>query len=243
MRIDRFLSDMGIASRRESQAAARRGQILVDGVPIRDASRHIDPTVQTVSYAGRQITYRRYTYVMLNKPQGYVSATEDGRLPVVTELLPEEYRRLSLFPVGRLDRDTVGLMLLTDHGALAHTLLSPRHHVEKEYTFVSERPLSPGAEDSFAAGVTLADGTLCRPAHLTLAPDRTAGRVVLTEGKYHQIKRMVAALGGCVVSLERIRFDTLLLDATLARGACRPLTQQEIAALLSHLPGAGTADS
>ena len=131
MRIDKFISEMGLASRKEAAIAAKRGQLLVDGIPEKDTSKHIDPERQRVTFIGREVLYRRYTYVMLNKPEGYVSATEDSRLPVVTELLPDELRKQELFPMGRLDRDTVGLMILTNNGALSHTLLSPRRHVEK----------------------------------------------------------------------------------------------------------------
>ena len=125
---------MGIASRRESAAAAKRGQITVDGVVVRDPSKHIDPERVSLTYMGRVISYQKYVYVMLNKPEGYVSATEDSRLPVVTELLSDELKRMELFPVGRLDRDTVGLMILTNNGQLAHSVLSPKHHVAKEHT-------------------------------------------------------------------------------------------------------------
>ena len=125
MRIDRFLSDAGVATRRESQKAARQGLVIVDGRAVKDLSEHIDPERARVYFAGREIVYRKFTYIMLNKPEGYVSATEDSKLPVVTELLSDELRRLELFPVGRLDRDTVGLMILTNDGQSAHTLLSP----------------------------------------------------------------------------------------------------------------------
>ena len=234
MRIDKFLSDMGVATRRESAAAAKRGAILIDGVAVRDASRHIDPERQTVSYMGRVIGYRRYVYVMLNKPEGYVSATEDSRLPVVTELLSDELQRMELFPVGRLDRDTTGLMILTNNGQLAHRLLSPKHHVEKEYRFSCAEPLPIGAEARFAERITLADGYECKEARLVCDPDRLGGFITLTEGKYHQIKRMIASLGNAVTRLERVRFAEIPLDTALSRGEWRYLTDSEEAALLSH---------
>ena len=164
----------------------------------------------------------------LNKPTGYVSATEDGRLPVVTELLPEELQKRGLFPVGRLDRDTVGLMLLTNDGALAHTVLSPRHHVEKEYFFTAAEPMRAGVEDEFRDGVTLADGYECKSAVIRLSPDRMSGVITLTEGKYHQIKRMVGASDNRVTSLERISFAGIPLDRSLERGQWRYLTDGEI---------------
>ena len=231
MRIDRFLSDMGIASRRESAAAAKRGMIMVDGVAVRDAAKHIDPETQTVTYMGRRIEYSRYVYVMLNKPEGYVSATEDSRLPVVTELLSDELRRMELFPVGRLDRDTVGLMILTNNGPLAHSLLSPKHHVEKEYYFKCAEPLVEGAEQRFLDRVTLADGYECKEATLIPDADRMGGYIILTEGKYHQIKRMIASLNNAVTFLERTKFATIPLDRTLSRGEWRMLTADEVAIL------------
>lgn len=234
MRIDRFLSDMGISSRKESAIAAKRGGILVNGTPVKDASKHIDPDRDVVTYLGREIKYQKYVWVMLNKPEGYVSATEDSRLPVVTELLSDELQRMELFPVGRLDRDTVGLMLLTNNGNLAHTLLSPKHHVTKEYYFKSAEPLAADAETRFRERITLADGYECKEAELVSDPDRMGGVITLTEGKYHQIKRMVAATDNAVTYLERISFAGIPLDRTLARGEWRMLTDEEIKLLEDH---------
>ncbi|MBR3680634.1 MAG: rRNA pseudouridine synthase [Clostridia bacterium] len=231
MRIDKLISEMGIASRKESSLAAKRGMILVNGTPVRDASTHVDPERDTVEYAGRKINYGKFVYVMLNKPAGYVSATEDSRLPVVTSLLPEELQKRELFPVGRLDRDTVGLMILTNDGALAHTLLSPKHHVEKEYYFTADEPMREGVESEFSDGVTLADGYECKSAVIVLDPDRRGGKITLTEGKYHQIKRMVAACDNRVTYLERISFAGIPLDPTLKRGTWRYLTDGEISLL------------
>jgi 16S rRNA pseudouridine516 synthase len=231
MRVDKFLSVMGIASRREAAAAAKSGMILVDGVPMRDASKHIDPENQRVVYMGREILYRRYTYVMLNKPEGYVSATEDSKLPVVTELLSDELQRMELFPVGRLDRDTVGLMLLTNNGPLAHTLLSPKHHVKKVYSFALSNPLPVGCEQVFSTGVTLGDGYECKSAELALDEGRCSGKITLTEGKYHQIKRMMASFGSKVTFLKRESFAGIPLDRGLAPGEWRYLTAEEIKSL------------
>ena len=234
MRIDKLLSDMGIATRRESAAFAKRGLILVDGVPVKNASVHVNPEVQTISLNGRVIEYRKYTYIMLNKPCGYVSATEDSKLPVVTDLLSDELRRMELFPVGRLDRDTTGLMILTNNGALAHSLLTPRRHVSKEYFFTSAVPMAEGVEERFLGGVTLADGYECKSAVIDLAPDRLSGVITLTEGKYHQIKRMVASTDNRVTSLRRISFAGIPLDESLGAGEYRMLTADEVALLESH---------
>lgn len=234
MRIDKLLSEMGVASRRECAAAAKSGQVLVDGVPVKDSARHVDPEKQKIIFRGREIAYEKYVYVMLNKPEGYVSATEDTRLPVVTALLSEELQKRELFPVGRLDRDTVGLMILTNNGPLAHSLLSPKHHVEKEYRFTSAAPMCPGVEELFKDGVTLKDGYECKSAKIILDSDRMGGVITLTEGKYHQIKRMVASTDNRVVTLERISFGGIPLDKNLARGEWRYLTEGEIAKLENH---------
>ena len=231
MRIDKFISESGIASRKEATRAARTGQVIVNGIAVKDLSKHIDPKSARVVYAGREIIYRRFTYIMLNKPEGYVSATEDSRLPVVTELLSDELRRLELFPVGRLDRDTVGLMILTNNGPLAHALLSPKHHVEKRYFFTAAEPLIAGAEEHFKNGVTLADGYECKSAVLSLSADRLSGEITLTEGKYHQTKRMIASTSNRVTSLERISFGNIELDRSLSRGEYRFLTPEEIYAI------------
>ena len=231
MRIDKLLSEMGIATRRESAATARAGGVTVNGDVVKDLSRHINPEVDTVCYRGRAVEYNRFVYIMLNKPEGYVSATEDSRLPVVTELLDAELRKMELFPVGRLDRDTTGLMILTNNGPLAHRVLSPKHHVPKVYRFSAAEPMAEGVEEKFRDGVTLADGYECKSAVIELDTDRMGGFITLTEGKYHQIKRMVASTHNRVVTLERISFGGIELDTALARGEYRLLTADEIAQL------------
>ena len=231
VRIDKFLSEQGIASRKEAAKAAKGGGVLVNGIPVKDLSTHIDPKNAQVVYLGRKVEYQQFIYVMLNKPEGYVSATDDKSLPYVTKLLPEELQKRELFPVGRLDRDTVGLMILTNNGQLAHSLLSPKHHVEKEYYFTAKVPMREGVEREFENGVTLADGYECKSAKIILDEDRMGGIITLTEGKYHQIKRMVAASDNRVMSLERISFGGISLDTSLARGEWRYLTKEEITSL------------
>ena len=235
MRIDKLLSDMGLATRSEARAACKSGQILVDGAPVRDSSSHVDPERQSIVFRGREIAYRRYTYVMLNKPEGYVSATEDSKLPVVTELLDTELRKMELFPVGRLDKDTTGLMILTNNGPLAHRVLSPKHHVPKVYRFTAAEPMVEGVEEKFRDGVTLLDGYECKSAVIVLDEGRMGGLITLTEGKYHQIKRMVASTHNRVVTLERISFGDIELDTSLKRGEYRLLTKEEIASLEKHM--------
>lgn len=232
MRIDKFLSECGLASRKESARAAKSGGITVNGAVVKDTARHIDPEKDSVTFLGRAVEYHRFVYILLNKPGGYVSATEDKEHPFVTELLPEEYRKMGLFPVGRLDKDTLGLMLLTNDGKNAHALLSPKHHVEKEYRFTCKVPLAADAEAIFEKGITLGDGYECKSAVLVADADRMGGRITLTEGKYHQIKRMLGAIDNRILTLERIRFATLTLSPDMERGAWRMLEASEIDALL-----------
>ena len=234
MRIDKFLSEQGVASRKEAARAAKGGGVIVNGVAVKDLSAHIDENTATVIYLGKKIEYRKFIYVMLNKPEGYVSATDDKSLPYVTELLPEELRKRELFPVGRLDRDTVGLMILTNDGQTAHSLLSPKRHVEKKYYFTAKVPMREGVEEDFRDGITLADGYECKSAVIDLDPDRMGGVITLTEGKYHQIKRMVAAEDNRVMTLERISFGGIELDRSLARGEWRYLSEEEISLLIKQ---------
>ena len=233
MRIDKFLSECGLASRKEAAKAAKGGGITVNGAVVKDTSKHIDPEADVITFLGRTVQYSKFVYILLNKPEGYVSATEDKTHPFVTELLPEEYRRMGLFPVGRLDKDTLGLMLLTNDGQNAHRLLSPKHHVEKEYRFTCKVPLAPDAERIFAEGITLGDGYECKSAGLVADGDRLGGRITLTEGKYHQIKRMLGAIDNRILTLERIRFASITLPENLSRGEWRHLTKEEVAALLA----------
>lgn len=231
MRGDKFLTESGLLSRKEAAAAIRGGRVCVNGLPLRDPARHIDPAADQVTLDGEAVGYAPFIYYMLNKPEGYVSATEDGHLPTVVSLLPPQAQKRCPFPCGRLDRDTVGLMLLTDDGALAHRLLAPKSHVAKSYRFTCAEPLCAEAEALCAAGMTLGNGDLLRPAGLVCDGDRMGGVITLSEGKYHQIKRMAGALSNRIVTLERITFGPLALDPALPRGECRPLTDAEIAAL------------
>ena len=234
MRIDKFLSMQGIASRKEAAKAAKLGGVTVDGEVVRDLSKHINPDKASVCYMGEPVSYSEFVYIMLNKPEGYVSATDDKSLPFVTELLCERYRKMELFPVGRLDKDTVGLMILTNDGKSAHRLLSPRHHVEKKYYFEADEPLPQSIAEDFRCGVVLRDGYECKSADIELNPDLKSGFITLTEGKYHQIKRMIASFDNRVTYLERVSFGGITLDRDLARGEWRLLTEEETELLLSQ---------
>ena len=234
MRIDKFLSNMGISTRTESSKAARAGLILVNGAAVKKADAHIDPEKDEIIFCGRKIGYRKYTYILMNKPDGVVSATEHGKDKTVIDLLPEELQRLNLFPCGRLDKHTVGLVMLTDDGELAHRLLSPKHHVKKKYFFESKFPLTEDEISYLEKGATLEDGYITKPSEIELLEDGKSGYITLVEGKYHQIKRMLESVNNKITYLERITFGPLALDENLARGQWRFLTDEEIKKLEEH---------
>lgn len=229
MRLDKLLSGSGVASRRETARACRAGQITVNGVPATRPDQSVDESADAIVYCGQPVRYRKYIYLLLNKPDGYISATEDGNDPVVTELVPEEYRRMGIFPCGRLDKHTLGLMLLTNDGALSHRLLAPKSHVTKSYRFALQTVLPQEQIDLLEAGVDIG-GYRTKPCRIQMDTEST-GEISITEGKYHQIKRMMEAVGNKIVALERISFGPLSLDPNLPRGAWRELTGQEIEAL------------
>lgn len=232
MRLDKFLTETGTLSRSESKKAAKSGKIAVNGVTVSDTSLHIDPEKDTVSLNGETIIYRKFTYIMLNKPDGIVSATEDGNEKTVLDLLPDDLQKIGLFPCGRLDKNTLGLLLLTNNGPLAHAMLSPAHHVKKTYRFRCEKPLSPADVETLTRGVDIGEKSSTRPAAVSLSSP-TEGEITVTEGKYHQIKRMFTAIGNGIVYLERIAFADIPLDPSLARGEWRFLAPEEIAAIES----------
>lgn len=229
-RLDKIVASTGRWSRREVKNLVRQGRVLVDGVPARSAEEKADPETAEIVVNGEILTYRRFTWIMLNKPAGYLSATEDGKGATVLELLPPELQKQGLFPVGRLDKDTEGLLLLTNEGGLAHELLSPKYHVEKEYYVRVAGRLTEEDCRAFAAGMTLDDGLTCRPAGLEIlaAGEESEARVVLREGKFHQVKRMLAFRGKPVLYLERVRMGKLPLDTSLSRGEFRFLTDAEV---------------
>lgn len=231
MRLDKFLSITNTATRSEAGKAARGGRILVNGVACKDASGKIDPEKDTVVYCGEKVHYRKYTYIMLNKPQGYVSATEDNSDKTVLELLPEKLRGIGLFPCGRLDKNTLGLMLLTNNGELGHKLLAPKSHVSKTYGFSCETPLSQEDVTALENGVYIAGGYLTKPSIVEPSEDRTHGKITITEGKYHQIKYMFEAVKNKITELERLTFGPLVKDENLKRGEWRYLSEEEVAML------------
>ena len=228
-RLDKILASTGKYSRKEAKLLIRGGRVLADGIAVRDPAAKLDPDAVRLTVDGAPLDYRRTVWVMLNKPAGYLSATEDRRGPTVLDLLPPELR--NLFPVGRLDKDTEGLLLLTNDGAAAHYLLSPRRHVPKVYEARVSGCPAPEAVAAFRDGLTLSDGLRCLPAELEiLSADGAESlcRVTVWEGKFHQVKRMFAAVGTPVVHLERVKMGNLPLDSSLKRGSFRFLTAEEI---------------
>lgn len=230
VRLDKFLSDMGVCSRTECKRAAKAGKITVGGAIARDTSAHIDPEKDEVVFSGERIAYAKFTYIMMNKPDGVLSATEDGAGKTVLDLLPEKYAKIGLFPCGRLDKNTLGLLILMSDGKLAHDLLSPSKHVEKTYLFECETPLSDADCDLLCRGVDIGEKRSTREAELQLE-SRTRGTITVVEGKFHQIKRMFSAVGNKITYLERVSFGGIKLDRTLRRGEWRELTAEEISTL------------
>lgn len=225
-RIDKCLSGTGRWSRKEVKALLRAGRVTVNGVVARDPGEKVSPEM-TLCVDGEVLNTDRLVYLMMNKPAGLISSTEDPRERTVLELLSPELRKLGLFPVGRLDKDTEGLLLLTNDGPLAHHLLSPRHHVEKVYFVKVRGELVEEDVTAFAQGLTLRDGTVCKPAGLRILGEDSA-LVRLYEGKYHQVKRMMAARGKLVVYLKRLSMGSLQLDEGLEAGQWRHLSEEEL---------------
>lgn len=231
MRIDKFVSEQAGVSRSDAKNMIKRSQITVNGTPVKSADMKVDPEKDRITVCGREISYRQFMYIMLNKPDGVVCATRDGLSSTVLELLPQEFRRKGLFPAGRLDKDTEGFVFITDDGALAHKMLSPKNHVEKEYVVTLERPAEERYIDIFASGMTIDGDEKCLPARLVLTEDPHVVRLVLHEGKFHQVKRMMEAVGNKVTHLKRVRMGGIVLDEALASGECREITAQELSTL------------
>lgn len=223
---------MGVGSRKEVKHLLKKKQIAVNDQVVKKPALHIDPINDRVTYNGKELHYREYIYLMLHKPKGVISATEDNKHRTVIDLLEKKDKIPDPFPVGRLDKDTEGLLLLTNDGQLAHELLSPKKNIEKTYLAEVEKPLTDDNIESFARGVILEDGYQTKPAQLIILDEKTA-KVSITEGKYHQIKRMFKAIGNQVLHLKRLSMGSLTLDKDLKKGAYRVLTKEEIQQLKS----------
>lgn len=226
MRLDKFLSDTGTATRSESKKYVRRGLITVNGIKADDVSVHISPEQDVIALNGERIIYKRFIYIMLNKPDGILSATEDRNTPTVIDLLDDRLKGVGLFPCGRLDKDTLGLLILTNNGELAHFLLSPSRHVGKTYNFKCANVLTDSDIETLCKGVDIGEKSSTRPAECQLTSGNE-GKITVYEGKYHQIKRMFEAINNKITYLERISFGGIPLDTSLSRGEWRYLTDEE----------------
>ncbi|CAN7645154.1 pseudouridine synthase [Paenibacillus sp. LjRoot153] len=237
-RLDKILAHVGVGTRSELKRLAKEGAIYVNGVKVKDSGMQVNPDKDTITVNGEVVTYREFVYLMMNKPQGVVSATEDNRDRTVVDLLDEEYAPFEVFPVGRLDKDTEGFLLLTNDGKLAHNLLSPRKHVPKTYYAKVEWEVNDADREAFSQGVTLDDGYETLPGDLKILQtgNEAAGipseiELTIMEGKFHQVKRMFQAVGKQVVFLKRISMGPLVLDPDLALGQVRELSVEELSSL------------
>ncbi|GAA0826714.1 pseudouridine synthase [Clostridium tertium] len=233
-RLDKVLSNLGYGTRKEIKQVVRKGLIEVNGEIVKDNGMQIDPEVDKVLVNGEEIFYRKYIYLMMNKPDGVVSATFDNRDETVIDLLEIEHQVFEPFPVGRLDKDTVGLLLLTNDGELNHRLISPKWKVDKVYYAKIDKKVTEADIKKFKNGITLDDGYICKEAKLEILESSDSGSevmITIQEGKFHQVKRMFEAVDKSVVYLKRVEFGTLQLDKDLEEGEYRELTEEEVAIL------------
>ncbi|MBQ2412123.1 MAG: 16S rRNA pseudouridine(516) synthase [Anaerotignum sp.] len=225
-RIDKIIASQGLYSRSDVKYMVNKKRITVDGKVVTSASQKADVDKNEIMLDGKPFVVKKQIYLMLNKPKGYVSATEDKKQQTVLELVPPALKGRDLFPAGRLDKDTTGLMIITDDGVLAHNILSPKKHVQKIYRVELDIPVTEEMQKGFAEGVELNDG-VCKDARLTILGEKTA-EVTLREGRYHQIKRMFGCYGAKVVELHRIAMGELFLPDDLPEGECRELTEEDL---------------
>lgn len=233
MRIDKFLSNMGYGSRKEVKILLKTKAVEVNGEVVRDPKVHVDEHADIVLVGGETVAYTEFIYLLMNKPQDVISATEDKYDQTVIDLLAEQERHFEPFPVGRLDKDTEGFLLLTNDGKLAHELLSPKKHVDKTYYALIEGQVTEEDGKAFEKGVTLDDGYITKPASLNILESGPVSKIELTitEGKFHQVKRMFESVGKRVIYLKRLSMGPLSLDPDLELGEYRHLTEEEINSL------------
>ena len=235
MRIDKYLCDCGVGTRKEVKEIIKNGRVRVNDKHIKTSSEHIDENAANVYLDEKKLTYVRFIYLMLNKPMGVVSATYDKKLQTVIDLVDEKYLHFDLFPVGRLDIDTTGLLILTNDGEMAHRLTSPKHHADKTYYATIEGVVDEEDIQIFYDGVRIHDGYICKSAKLEIIKSDDISEILLTiqEGKFHQVKRMFEAVGKKVLTLKRVSMGDVELDENLALGEMRELTAREIEILKS----------
>ncbi len=228
-RLDKVIASQGKYSRSEVKKLVKGGRIAVDGETVKSADMKISPEKAVITVDGEDVSYKKHIYIMLNKPQGVISASNDSSQKTVVDLVPDELFRQGLFPAGRLDGDTRGFVLITDDGDFAHRILSPKNHILKTYHATLERPVSNEDIERFREGIELKDGTLCLEAQVRMIKmNPPVAEIKIHEGKYHQVKRMFAALGNRVVDLRRVKMGNLSLDESLEEGQCREITDGEL---------------
>ncbi|MGN1348439.1 MAG: pseudouridine synthase [Acutalibacteraceae bacterium] len=226
-RLDKILSSYFSLSRADTKKMMKKQCVNVNGEAVKAPDIKVDPEKDKITVDGKEVIFKKHIYIMMNKPKGVISASDDKKTETVVDLVPDELYRDGLFPAGRLDKDTTGFVLLTDDGDFAHRILSPRNHVEKTYLALLEKPLTQSDIEHFLSGVELKDGTLCLEAKVRMKEGNTA-EVIIHEGKYHQVKRMFAALGNRVLELRRVKIGSLSLDEALGEGECREITNEEL---------------
>ncbi len=230
-RLDKFISNQLNISRSVVKTALKRGQATVNGVTVKDGSFSVDTDSDIIVFEGKEISYKKYIYILMNKPKGVLSASNDKNRKTVVDLVPKSLQRTGLFPVGRLDKDTTGFLIITDNGEYAHNCISPKKMIAKSYIVTLDGQVTEDMIPLFQSGITLADGTRCKPAKLQII-DNCKARVIITEGKYHQIKRMFGTVGLGVNELHRESMGGFILPASLKEGECIEITEKEAFSVL-----------
>ncbi|MBU5226025.1 rRNA pseudouridine synthase [Clostridium senegalense] len=233
-RLDKIIANLGYGTRKEVKILCKKGEVLVNGELVKDSGLKVDPDKDIIQVSGETLNYREFVYLLMNKPDGVVSATFDNYDETVIDLLDEEYKAFEPFPVGRLDKDTVGLLLITNDGELNHKLIAPKNHVDKVYYAEIDKEVTDEDIKKFENRITLDDGYLCMPAKLNIleaGEDGSCVEITIQEGKFHQVKRMFEAVGKSVIYLRRISFGPLKIDESIEEGEYRELTEEEIAIL------------
>lgn len=241
MRLDRLLAQEKVSRKAMKQAILKK-EILVNDYPARTLAQNVDTGLQKLVFQGRQIQGYEHIYLMLHKPNGVVTASKDKKLPTVMDLLPKNIQSDQLYAIGRLDRDTTGLLLLTDNGPLGFQLLHPQYHVDKTYQVKVNGLLTPEHTQAFQKGIVFLDGTICKPARLEIlsaSPSLSRASITISEGKFHQVKKMFLSVGVKVTSLKRVQFGDFTLDPELSEGQFRPLNPEELEMIKKHLEKSG----